>query len=111
MTARSDHPAGHRDAAGVRCGGYLGRVSSRAERRGSRIDPRRRRRAATRIACEVSGGRIGDGTFNPDEWMDPKDQRKVDDFIVHGMAAARQAARRRGLEARSYDDAGRDRRA
>ena len=32
-----------------------------------------------------------DGTFNPDQWMEPKDQRKVDDFIIFAMAAARQA--------------------
>ena len=32
-----------------------------------------------------------DGTFNPDQWMDPKDQRKVDDFIIFGVAAATQA--------------------
>jgi len=31
------------------------------------------------------------GTFNPDQWMEPKDQRKVDDFIIFAMCAARQA--------------------
>ncbi|MCX7309695.1 MAG: beta-ketoacyl-[acyl-carrier-protein] synthase II, partial [Afipia sp.] len=31
------------------------------------------------------------GTFNPDQWMEPKEQRKVDDFIVFAMAAATQA--------------------
>jgi 3-oxoacyl-[acyl-carrier-protein] synthase II len=34
-----------------------------------------------------------DGTFNPDDWMEPKDQRKVDDFIVYAVAAAEQALR------------------
>ena len=29
------------------------------------------------------------GTFNPDQWMEPKDQRKVDDFIIFAMCAAR----------------------
>ena len=33
----------------------------------------------------------GDGTFNPDDWMAPKDQRKVDSFILFAMAAAEQA--------------------
>ena len=34
-----------------------------------------------------------DGTFNPDDWMAPKDQRKVDNFILFAMAAAEQALR------------------
>ncbi|MEM9434938.1 MAG: beta-ketoacyl-ACP synthase II [Pseudomonadota bacterium] len=42
----------------------------------------------TGYACEVPLGDGSDGTFNPDEWMAPKDQRKVDDFILFGMAAA-----------------------
>ncbi|MGB3406885.1 MAG: beta-ketoacyl-ACP synthase II, partial [Jannaschia sp.] len=42
-------------------------------------------------ACEVPRGDGSDGTFNPDDWMEPKDQRKVDDFILYGMAAAVQA--------------------
>src|SRR6516162_9172269 len=44
-----------------------------------------------RIACQVPRGDGSDGTFNADEWMEPKDQRKVDDFIIFAMAAARQA--------------------
>ncbi|QUS35145.1 beta-ketoacyl-ACP synthase II [Falsirhodobacter algicola] len=45
----------------------------------------------TKYACEVPRGDGTNGTFNPDDWMEPKDQRKVDDFIVYGMAAAAQA--------------------
>ena len=45
----------------------------------------------TKYACELPRGDGGDGTFNPDDWMEPKDQRKVDDFILYGMAAAVQA--------------------
>src|SRR6201985_2193644 len=45
----------------------------------------------SRIACVVPRGDGSDGTFNPDEWMEPKDQRKVDDFVVFAMCAARQA--------------------
>ena len=45
----------------------------------------------TQYACEVKRGDGSDGTFNPDHWMEPKDQRKVDDFIIYGMAAAVQA--------------------
>src|ERR1700745_4233093 len=44
-----------------------------------------------KIACLVPRGNGGDGTFNPDQWMEPKDQRKVDDFIIFAMCAARQA--------------------
>ena len=36
----------------------------------------------TQYACEVPRGDGSDGTFNPDAWMEPKDQRKVDDFIL-----------------------------
>jgi 3-oxoacyl-[acyl-carrier-protein] synthase II len=46
---------------------------------------------ATKIACDVPRGDGTDGTFNADQWMDPKEQRKVDDFIVYGMGAAVQA--------------------
>src|ERR1700742_1085639 len=45
----------------------------------------------SKIACVVPRGDGSDGTFNPDQWMEPKEQRKVDDFIVFAMAAARQA--------------------
>jgi 3-oxoacyl-[acyl-carrier-protein] synthase II len=45
----------------------------------------------TKIACTVLRGDGSNGTFNPDKWMEPKDQRKVDDFIVFAMAAAGQA--------------------
>ncbi|GIT91807.1 3-oxoacyl-[acyl-carrier-protein] synthase 2 [Jannaschia pagri] len=46
---------------------------------------------ATTYACEVPRGDGTDGTFNPDDWMAPKEQRKVDEFILYGMAAAQQA--------------------
>ncbi len=45
----------------------------------------------SKIACVVPRGDGSKGTFNPDQWMEPKDQRKVDDFIIFAMAAARQA--------------------
>ena len=45
----------------------------------------------TQYACEIPFGDGTDGTFNPDDWMEPKDRRKVDDFIIFAMAAARQA--------------------
>src|SRR5256714_11665360 len=45
----------------------------------------------SRIACVIPRGDGSNGTFNPDQWMEPKDQRKVDDFIIFAMCAARQA--------------------
>ncbi|MBJ7406734.1 MAG: beta-ketoacyl-ACP synthase II, partial [Bradyrhizobium sp.] len=45
----------------------------------------------TKYACTVVRGDGSNDTFNPDKWMEPKDQRKVDDFIIFGMAAAGQA--------------------
>ena len=52
----------------------------------------------TQYACEIPRGDGADGTFNPDDWMEPKDQRKVDDFIIYGMTAAVQAVADSGWE-------------
>ncbi len=52
----------------------------------------------TTYACEIPFGDGTNGTFNPDEWMEPKDRRKVDDFILYGMAAAAQAVKDAGIE-------------
>ncbi|AWB22077.1 beta-ketoacyl-[acyl-carrier-protein] synthase II [Methylobacterium currus] len=46
---------------------------------------------ACKIACSIPLGDGSDGTFNPDRWMEAKEQRKVDPFIVYAMAAAGQA--------------------
>src|ERR1700759_5544122 len=46
---------------------------------------------ASQIACVVPRGDGSNDTFNPDQWMEPKDQRKVDDFIIFAMGAAHQA--------------------
>ena len=45
----------------------------------------------TGYACEVPLGDGTDATFNADTYMAPKEQRKVDDFILFGVAAAQQA--------------------
>ena len=52
---------------------------------------------ATDYACEVPLG-SGDGDFNPDDWMEPRERRKVDDFILYGIAAADQAVRDAGWQ-------------
>ena len=51
------------------------------------------------IACFVPRGDGTAGTFNPDQWMEPKEQRKVDDFIIYAVAAADQAIADSGYKA------------
>ena len=46
---------------------------------------------SAKIACMLPRGDGSNGTYNPDQWMEPKEQRKVDEFIVFAMCAARQA--------------------
>ena len=58
----------------------------------------------TKIACQVPRGDGSDGTFNPDQWVDAKEQRRMDDFIIYGLAAAKQAVRDSGWEAKSEED-------
>jgi len=54
---------------------------------------------ACQVACFIPRGAQSEGKFNPDDWMEPKEQRKVDDFIVYGMAAATQALTDSGWKA------------
>ncbi|MTH33921.1 beta-ketoacyl-ACP synthase II [Paracoccus limosus] len=58
----------------------------------------------TKYACELKLGDGSNGTFNPDQWMEPKDRRKVDDFILYGMAAATQAVADSGWEPANEED-------
>ena len=58
----------------------------------------------TQYACEIPVGDGTNGTFNPDDWMEPKDRRKVDDFILYGMTAAVQAVRDSGWVPQDEDD-------
>ncbi len=51
---------------------------------------------AAQIACFIPRGAYAEGKFNPDEWMEPKESRKVDDFIVYAVAAADQALKDAG---------------
>src|ERR1700726_1462182 len=57
-----------------------------------------------KIACQVPRGDGSDGSFNPDQWMEPKEQRKVDDFIIFAMCAARQALDDAGWKPATEDD-------
>src|SRR6266850_2019314 len=57
-----------------------------------------------KIAGQIPRGDGSNGTFNPDQWMEPKEQRKVDDFILYAMCAARQALDDSGWRPTAYDD-------
>jgi 3-oxoacyl-[acyl-carrier-protein] synthase II len=58
----------------------------------------------SQIAGQITRGDGSDGTFNPDQWMEPKEQRKVDDFILYAMAAATQALDDAGWHPQTYED-------
>src|SRR5947207_10265854 len=57
-----------------------------------------------RIACTVPRGDGSDGTFNVDAFVDPKEQRRVDDFIIFALAAAQQAVEDSGFVAKEEDE-------
>ncbi|MEI7804361.1 MAG: beta-ketoacyl-ACP synthase II [Hyphomicrobiales bacterium] len=57
-----------------------------------------------KIACVIPRGDGANGTYNADQWMEPKEQRKVDDFIVFAMCAARQALDDAGWHPKSYEE-------
>jgi 3-oxoacyl-[acyl-carrier-protein] synthase II len=57
-----------------------------------------------KIAGQVPRGDGSDGSFNPDDWMEPKEQRKVDDFIIYAMGAATQALNDANWHPRKYND-------
>ena len=59
---------------------------------------------ATKIACDVPRGDGSDGTFNADQWVDPKEQRRMDDFIVFGLAAATQAVKDSGYVPKTEEE-------
>jgi 3-oxoacyl-[acyl-carrier-protein] synthase II len=59
---------------------------------------------ASKIACQVPRGNGRDDGFNPDQWMEPKEQRKVDDFIIFAMGAAAQALQDAGWKPSTYED-------
>lgn len=59
---------------------------------------------ACQIACQIPRGDGSGGTYRPDDWMAPKEQRKVDEFIVFSMAAAKQALDDANWHPDSYED-------
>jgi len=59
---------------------------------------------ACKIACMIPRGDGTNGTYNPDQWMEPKEQRKVDEFIVYAMCAAKQALDDAGWKPKTADE-------
>jgi len=58
----------------------------------------------SQIAGQIPRGDGANGTFNPDQWMEPKEQRKVDDFILYAMCAAKMALDDAAWHPRLYED-------
>ena len=59
---------------------------------------------ACQIACQIPRGDGSNGTFNTDQWMEPKEQRKVDDFIIFAVAAATQALADANWAPKTYEE-------
>ena len=57
-----------------------------------------------RIACDVPRGDGSDDTFNPDQWVDSKEQRRIDDFILYGLTAAQQAVTDSGYDPKTEEE-------
>jgi 3-oxoacyl-[acyl-carrier-protein] synthase II len=57
-----------------------------------------------KVAGQVPRGDGANGSFNADQWMEPKEQRKVDDFIIFAMGAATQALNDANWHPRDYED-------
>jgi 3-oxoacyl-[acyl-carrier-protein] synthase II len=57
-----------------------------------------------KIAMPVPRGAGDNGSFNPDQWMEPKEQRKIDDFILYAVAAAGQALADAGWKPATYEE-------
>jgi len=57
---------------------------------------------ACHIAAQIPRGSAPDA-FHPDDWMEPKEQRRVDDFIVYGVAAATMALRDAEWAPKTYE--------
>jgi 3-oxoacyl-[acyl-carrier-protein] synthase II len=57
-----------------------------------------------KIAGNVPRGETSSGLFNADEWVPPKDQRKMDEFIIFALTAATQAVEDSGWKPTSEED-------
>ncbi len=57
-----------------------------------------------KIACQIPRGDGTAGTYNADQWMEPKEQRKVDEFIIFAVCAATQALEDAGWKPSTDDE-------
>ena len=57
-----------------------------------------------KIAGLVNHGDGTSDTFNADRWVSPKDQRRMDSFIIYGLAAAQQAIEDAGWEPKNEEE-------
>ncbi len=57
-----------------------------------------------KIAGQVPRGETAAGLFNADDWVEPKEQRRMDLFITYAIAAAVQAVRDSGWEPTGEED-------
>jgi len=57
-----------------------------------------------KIAGQVPAGETKAGLFNADDWITPKDQRRMDNFIVYGLVAAVQAVEDSGWKPDREED-------
>jgi len=57
-----------------------------------------------KIAHVVPRGDGSDSTFNPEAYLEPKELRKIGDFILYGIAAADEALKDSGWEPKSAED-------
>ncbi len=58
----------------------------------------------SKVAAQVPRGDRSSGLFNADDWVPPKDQRRMDEFIVYAMAAADQAVEDSGWRPGSEEE-------
>ena len=57
-----------------------------------------------KIAGQLPRGETKDGSFNADDWVEPKEQRRMDPFIIYAMAAAQQAIEDSGCKPTTEDE-------
>ena len=57
-----------------------------------------------KVAAQLPRGETKDGNFNADDWVEPKEQRRMDPFIVYAMAAAQQAIEDSGAKPKTEEE-------
>lgn len=57
----------------------------------------------SKVAAQLPEGAAADGLWNADEWVEKREQRKIDPFITYGIAAAQQAVDDSGFVAETEE--------